>query len=83
MYDSASAISPVGCWMKSYCAPDGPARPPACWNPGMPGGMKCVSTAPLSGPPRVSSSATRFDAAITALRVLMLLNGGFWVLSAM
>ena len=45
--------------------------------------MKCVAIAPASGPPRVSRSASRFDAAITALRVLMLLNGGLVVLRAM
>jgi hypothetical protein len=62
---------------------DGPAVPPACWKPGIPGGMKCVAGTPLSRPPRVFSSARRFDAAITALRVLMLLNGGLVVFNAM
>ena len=69
-------MSPVGCWMKSNCAPEGPAAPPACWKPGIPGGMKCVARPPARAPPRVFRSASRSDAAITALRMLMLLNGG-------
>ncbi len=82
MYDAASAGSPWVFWTKSNSEPCGPATPPAWSNPGIPGGMKCVAMAPTSGPPRVFTSASRSELAITALRTLRSSNGGLVVFSA-
>src|SRR3954447_2657616 len=52
MYDSASFVSPLGFEMKSSGCPVfgsfGVPYPPASSNPAIPGGMKCVATAPTS-----------------------------------
>ena len=84
MYFVAIAMSPVGCWRKSYCAPDGPGIA-TCLLESRDARHDEVrrQSRRRAAPPRVSRSATRFDAAITALRVLTLLNGGFAVLRAM
>ena len=48
----------------------------------MPGGRKCVATAPTVSPPRASSVALRSKPARTALRTLMSSNGAALVFSA-
>ena len=56
-------------------------EPPACSNPGMPGGRKCVAMSPMNSPPRAARAASRSKPAMTALRTLMLSNGLFVVFS--
>ena len=82
MYDSANAMIPAGV-LDEVVLVRRPAAPPACWKPGIPGGMKCVAGTPPADRRGCCAAATRFDAAITALRALTLLNGGFCVLNAM
>jgi len=71
-----------GAPLVSKSAP-GPAIAPAWAKPAVVGGRKCVATSPTIGPPRVSCSCVLSVAAETALRRLMLLNGGIFVLNAM
>ena len=80
MYSIARSMSPSGLARKST---PGPASPPASSKPGCPGGIQCVGMSPTSGPPNALRSASRSNAAESALRTFGSSNGFVVFLSAM